>query len=1150
MGNLEDAKQKCEKALEIRQKLLKTDPENVSYQSDVSMTLNNLSLMLWTMGRLEESKQRSEEALEMKEKLLQKDPENVSYQSGVSSTLSNLGLLLKNMGRLEESKQKYEKALEMKEKLLQTDPENKSYQSDVSMTLNNLGLLLKNMGHLEESKQRYEKALEMKEKLLQTDPENVSYQTYVSSTLNNLGLLLSDMGLLEESKQRYEKALEMREKLLQTYPQNFEYQSDFAETLNGFGTLLKNEGEMEEAIKKHEQALKIQDKLLESDLKNVVYLSNVGETLNDLGNSLFKMNQFKEAKEKYERALKIRDELLKTDSGNLIYRSKVGETLNNLGTLLFDLKEINEAKQRYEQALEICSDSTQFLIVGKKAQSIIGVIRSLLELAEIETNSHKKMPFLIEGINVCKQNKNFFKIHDLKHEGNLALEAGLRAYLDYLMRNIGGEHDPDKRVKEYEKSIIAIKKIEAIEQEDKNKVLLASALSYLRGRKLINESLISESPDMELIKEAREQFKIAKETYAKATVCYCIYTGILEVESIEDLDKESGLKIKSIRKVIEELKKEISTPANSRLIATFEEIILLLENKESRGEEEIRSKLNDNIMKVDSFAVRNILDHTGKKISQKLAEYQKEPFSPISIEYCKWKLIIKFTDPEKVKGILTIEVGGEKIFDEPLHGKKEITVPYIPIRRKGEIVFKIAGQETKSVTRPIEFYEYLDDLKVCILKHDCKKNILINSKLLNIAVVQLKYEITKEGRVIKLTVDKSLEKKLSESVNEKEIKKYKKEKVAYWKKVRSILEAVKEKAKIIVFPEFSIPFELLTEMQRYADENKIIVVAGSHYITEENLDRYKDLFLSEVQSKDLRKNICPIVIPSSKIVHTEKLLPAAVERKFLSSEGMNYGELKHIFKISDKLNLGILICFEYLDKLRIRFIDTCDILLVPQTNPNTDRFYQVALEDLNNPQSPGNKAYIMANGIFPLDGKMSGGSSGVLLTLDKNSHKEQVRKAIRGPIDGIYEQFVLLTSINTEFNPARDISQGQVAISSTWIPIIEEYEILERAKDLAEKRISPLVALFDENLEKQKTLKSIIENEKKKIDEETQRFIDILLETKKCEGEVLKSLLKNNASIIERYSPLMYEENAKDLENLTPEEIKEKCCPIFISTNI
>ena len=66
------------------------------------------------MGRIEEAKQRYEKALEMYEKLLKNDPENVAYQSYVGMTLNNLGNLLSNMGRIEEAKERYEKALEMR----------------------------------------------------------------------------------------------------------------------------------------------------------------------------------------------------------------------------------------------------------------------------------------------------------------------------------------------------------------------------------------------------------------------------------------------------------------------------------------------------------------------------------------------------------------------------------------------------------------------------------------------------------------------------------------------------------------------------------------------------------------------------------------------------------------------------------------------------------------------------------------------------------------------------------------------------------------------------------------------------------------------------------------------------------------------------
>ena len=70
------------------------------------MTFNNLGILLSDLGHFEESKQKYEKALEIFEKFLKTDPENVVYQSDpVGTTLNNLGLLLKNMGCIEDAKQ-------------------------------------------------------------------------------------------------------------------------------------------------------------------------------------------------------------------------------------------------------------------------------------------------------------------------------------------------------------------------------------------------------------------------------------------------------------------------------------------------------------------------------------------------------------------------------------------------------------------------------------------------------------------------------------------------------------------------------------------------------------------------------------------------------------------------------------------------------------------------------------------------------------------------------------------------------------------------------------------------------------------------------------------------------------------------------------
>ena len=221
----------------------------------------------------------------------------------------------------------------------------------------------------------------------------------------------------------------------------------------------------------------------------------------------------------------------------------------------------------------------------------------------------------------------------------------------------------------------------------------------------------------------------------------------------------------------------------------------------------------------------------------------------------------------------------------------------------------------------------------------------------------------------------------------------------YKRKVIATLETVKGEVNVVVFPEFSIPFDYLEDIQTYSNENGIIVYAGTHYVTEENLKKYEKLFASDFTEEDFRKNICPIVMPNSKIIHNEKMFGAKEERALFFHKGMKQGKLNHILKLRDNLNLGVLICFEFLnDELRQRLISTCDVILVPQTNPGPARFYYTAKNDLNNPLCAGNKACIMANSIFRI-GKMKndqfvsekkeidGGSTGVLLTLDKDSIK-------------------------------------------------------------------------------------------------------------------------------------------------------------------
>jgi len=165
-----------------------------------------------------------------------------------------------------------------------------------------------------------------------------------------------------------------------------------------------------------------------------------------------------------------------------------------------------------------------------------------------------------------------------------------------------------------------------------------------------------------------------------------------------------------------------------------------------------------------------------------------------------------FPEPEKVTGKLMIKAGGNVLFNKPLSIRDTtLHLNHIPRVKKETITFTDGTGAT--VPRPIDYSDEIkcDDgyVDVYILEHDCKRHITNNH--FNIAIVQLKYHLYKEGSAIKVRYDER-----------------------YLNKIRSILDVVKEEADLIVFPEFSIPFDYLSEFKQYSDANGIRHVAKQH----------------------------------------------------------------------------------------------------------------------------------------------------------------------------------------------------------------------------------------------------------------------------------------------------------------------------------
>ncbi|KPQ44658.1 MAG: kinesin light chain [Candidatus Methanoperedens nitroreducens] len=995
-------------------------------------------------------------------------------------------------GLFEDSLKNYLFSLDIQEKLSKSDP---FLNILIAATLYNLGVLLSKMGKPEEAKNSYERAIKMYGGLLAGDPGNVEYQLQIAGALNNLGILLSDMGKPEEAKNSYERALKIYEALLAGDPGNVVYQSDVAGLLNNLGVLLSKMGKPEETKNSYERALKMREGLLAGDPGNVEYQSDVASVLNNLGNLLSDMGKPEEAKNSYERALKMREGLLASDPGNVVYQSDVASVLNNLGLSLEQTGYFLAAKKCYEDSLVILKESLDYMTIKVKSRAIINLIQLIAKKAGRETNNIKKSSNFKEIYEKYLLFQSFFDKNKLDYEKQMIKEAGLTAHIHYLMLSARNEDDPDQRIREYEICIQEVKKIFQDEKDENLKELWSSMIYYLEGRILINKSIKSEVPDKELIRLAVEKFERAKERYKNAQVCYYIYSIILEIESAKVLDDNNIPNLK------EKLKTAIgSLPAkmNPNVVSAFKEIDSILDLKKPKYDPESFRKINRCITKIDG-ALGDIFYH----IIEKLETYSKEPFNP-NVSYSNWELNFRFDEPEKIQGKLTIKIGDNILFDEPLGKRYEIPPieNYVPVTKDATVVFET--QNGKIVTRQINFCDKIKcgegRLDVHTILYDCKRKI--SSPNFNIAIVQLKYHLFQENHALMIEDDEK-----------------------YRNKVTVIMdEILKNKTDLIIFPEFSIPFEYLSTLKKYSDDYGPTIIAGSHYVTENNLMQHNELFADKFDDKDLLKNISPIIISGSLILHTEKVLGAKIERACFSEEGMKHGTLNRIFKLRDDVTCGIMICYDYMNTpLRSRISEVCNLIVVPQTNPGTKRFHEIGKGEIINPSGAGMKAYVMASGLFtfPKIYGIMGGDSGVIPTLDSDTYNEKQDSIILSEKDiddqPVKEQFIQLASLKMNFNTARDTQVSPVPITYKLIHIFEKNEIVGSKK------------------------------------EKPELFLELIENIKSCtDKEILKELLGNNKSLIQTFSPLWHKEiwgtkeKPKNLINLDLDKMKDKCLSIII----
>jgi eukaryotic-like serine/threonine-protein kinase len=345
------------------QKQVETYYKNLGFSERDPKALSNWAILLklegerlQAQGDLVGARAKFEERLHIIQKLVRSEPSNPVWGSDLSISYYRLGDVLQAQGDLKAAKAQYQSALEILHALVKQDPGNNAWQRDLSVSCNKLGDVLQAEGDLNGAKAQYQSALEISQTLVRQDSSNTVWQRDLSFTHNRLGDVLQVQGDLAGAKAQFQNGLMIVQKLADRDQGNSDWRLDLSVSYERLGDVLTAQGDLNGAQSQFQSALDIRLKLANQDPGNRVWQHALSISYNLLGDIMRAQGDLSGAKVQYQKYLEIAEMLTKQDPGNSVWQHNLLLAYKAFGILLKEQGDLNGARKNFQASLAIVTD--------------------------------------------------------------------------------------------------------------------------------------------------------------------------------------------------------------------------------------------------------------------------------------------------------------------------------------------------------------------------------------------------------------------------------------------------------------------------------------------------------------------------------------------------------------------------------------------------------------------------------------------------------------------------------------------------------------------------------------------------------------------------------------------------------------------------
>ena len=192
------AMRSAQQAVELLERVCQTSEASSEvspeWVADLSLSYCNLAAIQANADRTPEAIASYQRAVALRESLVRKSPGVVRYRSELAANLNNLALLSIRLGDIPAASKAFGEANQLFAALLEDYPSNISYASGWAALLNNQGLALANIEHDDEAITAFAQAVEVQQRVWQQLPNSAPVRDSLSRIYYNYGRALQQAG--------------------------------------------------------------------------------------------------------------------------------------------------------------------------------------------------------------------------------------------------------------------------------------------------------------------------------------------------------------------------------------------------------------------------------------------------------------------------------------------------------------------------------------------------------------------------------------------------------------------------------------------------------------------------------------------------------------------------------------------------------------------------------------------------------------------------------------------------------------------------------------------------------------------------------------------------------------------------------------------